>query len=194
MKFFNLLIFISIFIIPVFLTLFTYSNLFAVPVTYFLWLTMEIGLVTFIMFFDDSRKSSKITGNLIEEYRKYRVGALVVSYNEDPVTVRITLNAVKESLGDLGQTFLLDDSNIADTSIRNRKTCEELGVKYIHRDNRRGYKAGAINDFIKSYGKDYDIIGIFDVDQRPVKSFFKDLLPFFSDPPGRFRSGSTGIY
>jgi len=182
MKYVNLLIFILIFIIPLILTFFTYSNIYAIPITYFLWLTMEIGLITFTMFFDDFRKSKKISGDLLEEYKRYKVAALVVSFNEDPETVRITVNAVKESLGDLGATYLLDDSNIEEISKKNQEICKEYGVKYLHRENRRGYKAGAINDFIKAYGKDYDIIGIFDVDQRPVKSFFKDLIPFFSDP------------
>jgi len=182
MKIINILIFILIFIIPLIITLFTYSNIYALIITYFLWLTMEIGLLTFALFLDAYVKSKKIRGKFVEEYKKYKVAALVVSFNEDPETVRITLNAVKESLGDLGDTYLLDDSTVKEIHEKNKQICEKLGVIYVHRESRRGYKAGAINDFIKSYGKNYDIIGIFDVDQRPIKTFFKDLLPFFSDP------------
>ncbi len=79
-----------------------------------------------------------------------------------------------------GDVLILDDST--DEEIRKGvDELEELGVKVFRRGTRRGYKAGAINDFLKVYGKNYDLLAIFDADQRPVNSFFDEVLDYFSD-------------
>ncbi len=186
MRIVNISIFVIIFTIPVFLTLFTSYDYLTAPITYALWLTMEIGLITFFLFVDNYRRAKNISENLISEFNKYKVAGLVVSYNEDPDTVKTTLLHVKTAVGELGETFLLDDSTDQDIKVRNEQNCKELRVNYVHRDSRRGYKAGAINDFLLKYGNRFDIIAIFDSDQRPVRSFFHDLLPFFSDPEVAF--------
>ena len=177
----NVLTAIAIFTVPVILTIFTLSDLIFSPFTYALWLTMEVGVFTTIIYLSNYRKSKEIKAPLVQEFRKYRVAALVVSYNEDPSTVRETLLSVKEAIGSLGDVFLLDDSTDRMKAEENEEFCRNNGITYLHREGRRGYKAGAINDFLKKYGDSYDLIAVFDSDQRPVRTFFLDLLPFFND-------------
>ncbi len=178
----NYFIVASIFIIPIFFTLITYNILLFSPITYGLWLTMEVGLLTTALYYSYYRKSREIKTHLVNLLKYYKVAALVVSFNENPDTVAQTLISVKDAVNGLGNTFLLDDSTDKEKVEKNRNFCHENGMVYVHRENRRGYKAGAINDFLRNYGKDYDLIAVFDADQRPVKSFFFDLLPFFNDP------------
>ncbi len=178
----NYLIIVLIFIIPLILTISTLGNIFLSPITYAIWLTMEIGLISTLTFYSNYRKSKEIKSNLVNVLRNYKVASIVVSYNEDPETLKYTIISIKDATGALGDVFLLDDSTHKEKVELNKKFCEENNIKYLHRDNRRGYKAGALNDFLKLYGNNYDLIAVFDSDQRPVKSFFYDLIPFFNDP------------
>ncbi len=178
----NYIILLSIFLIPVIFTIFTISNILVSPITYALWLTIVISIFTTAVYISNYLKSSEIKAPLVEEFRAYKVAALVVSYNEDPSTIKETLFSVREALDSLGDLFLLDDSTDIEKVMENEDFCNKNNIHYVHRENRRGYKAGAINDFLKKFGKNYDLIAVFDSDQRPVKSFFFDLLPFFNDP------------
>lgn len=182
----NFIFVLLIFIIPLILTWYTFPSIYITPITYALWLTMEIGIFTSILYYFDYRKSLEMPEKLVMPIKNYRVAAVVTTYNEDPETVKDTLISVKNAVGDLGTVFLLDDSNKKEIIEINKKFCEENGIIYVHRENRRGYKAGAINDFLKQYSENFDILAIFDVDQRPIKSFFYDLLPFFNDPDVAF--------
>ncbi|MFP3317837.1 MAG: glycosyltransferase family 2 protein [Thermoplasmata archaeon] len=178
----NYIILLSIFLIPVIFTIFTISNILVSPITYALWLTIVVGIFTTAVYISNYLKSGEIKAPLVEEFRAYKVAALVVSYNEDPSTIKETLFSVREALDSLGDLFLLDDSTDIEKVRENEDFCNKNNINYVHRENRRGYKAGAINDFLKKFGKNYDLIAVFDSDQRPVKSFFFDLLPFFNDP------------
>jgi len=58
----------------------------------------------------------------------------------------------------------------------------ELGVpiRYIHRDNRAGYKAGALQDGLKSASG--ELVAIFDADFIPPADFLRRTVPYFCDP------------
>ncbi|MDP8012430.1 MAG: glycosyltransferase [Thermoplasmata archaeon] len=181
----NYIMLIGIFILPAILTIFTMDNLILFPITHALWRTMEIGLITTLIFYSNYKKSIEIKSSLVNLLKNYKAVSLVVSYNEDPETVQNTLLSVKNETGKMGDVYLLDDSTHKKVE-QNKKFCDENNIKYIHRENRRGYKAGALNDFLMIYGDNYDLISVFDLDQRPIKSFFYDLLPFFNDPKVAF--------
>ena len=54
-------------------------------------------------------------------------------------------------------------------------------ITYIHRDDRKDYKAGALNNMLK-HSKEKFIV-LFDYDEYVVNlNFLTDLLPDFSDP------------
>lgn len=82
------------------------------------------------------------------------------------------------------QIQVLDDST-DDTSSLVSHLVEEyksrgINIELIHRANRRGYKAGALNDALpRATG---ELIGIFDADFVPKPDWLKKTVPFFQDP------------
>jgi cellulose synthase/poly-beta-1,6-N-acetylglucosamine synthase-like glycosyltransferase len=59
---------------------------------------------------------------------------------------------------------------------------QELGVSifYIHRENREGYKAGALQGGLKSATGEF--VAIFDADFIPPADFLRRTVPYFTDP------------
>ena len=53
-------------------------------------------------------------------------------------------------------------------------------IVYIHRDNRTGFKAGALKEGLK-YAKG-EFVAIFDADFIPHPDFLKETIPYFTDP------------
>jgi cellulose synthase/poly-beta-1,6-N-acetylglucosamine synthase-like glycosyltransferase len=79
---------------------------------------------------------------------------------------------------------VLDDSTDETREIARRKV-EELRARgydavYIHRTDRTGYKAGALENGQKLAKGDY--ILVFDADFVPTPSIVEDLIHFFTDP------------
>ena len=78
---------------------------------------------------------------------------------------------------------VLDDST--DQTQRIARDCVEryralgLPISYIHRDNREGYKAGALQEGLKSARGEF--IAIFDADFIPPADFLRRTVPYFSD-------------
>jgi cellulose synthase/poly-beta-1,6-N-acetylglucosamine synthase-like glycosyltransferase len=78
---------------------------------------------------------------------------------------------------------VLDDST--DQTQRIARDCVEryralgLPISYIHRDNREGYKAGALQEGLKSARGEF--IAIFDADFIPPADFLRRTVPYFTD-------------
>ncbi|MFI5211841.1 MAG: glycosyltransferase [Ignavibacteria bacterium] len=53
-------------------------------------------------------------------------------------------------------------------------------IQHIHRDDRSGYKAGALKEGLKTAKGEF--VAIFDADFIPRKNFLMIVLPFFKDP------------
>jgi cellulose synthase/poly-beta-1,6-N-acetylglucosamine synthase-like glycosyltransferase len=79
---------------------------------------------------------------------------------------------------------VLDDSTDETTEIARRKADElratGLDVTFRHRDNRHGYKAGALEEGLRDAKGDFVLV--FDADFVPTPSIVKDLIHHFSDP------------
>ncbi len=79
---------------------------------------------------------------------------------------------------------VLDDSTDA-TFLIARRTCDSLradgfDVTYLHRDDRRGYKAGALEaGMSRAKG---ELLLVFDADFVPGRTIVRDLVHFFTDP------------
>ncbi|XP_073013223.1 glucomannan 4-beta-mannosyltransferase 9-like isoform X1 [Typha latifolia] len=59
-----------------------------------------------------------------------------------------------------------------------------INIKYEIRDNRKGYKAGALKEGMKhSYVKDCDYVAIFDADFQPEPDFLWRTIPFLLHNP-----------
>lgn len=84
---------------------------------------------------------------------------------------------------------VLDDST--DPIIKNlvemechRWASKGINIKYEIRDNRNGYKAGALKEGLKhSYVKECDFVAIFDADFQPEPDFLWRTIPFLVHNP-----------
>src|ERR671931_1970949 len=79
---------------------------------------------------------------------------------------------------------VLDDSadetrSVAELAVR-RFAAQGIDIKYFHRTNRRGYKAGALEEGMKVARGEF--IAIFDADFIPTRDFLSRLMPYFADP------------
>src|SRR5256886_14465596 len=85
---------------------------------------------------------------------------------------------------ELLEVQVLDDSTdetrrIAELAV-NRLAAQGIDIKYIHRNDRTGFKAGALEAGLNvARGK---FIGIFDADFIPTTDFLTRLMPHFGDP------------
>ena len=111
-----------------------------------------------------------------------KVAIAVPTYNENPKIVEDTimrllkLDYPKKKL----EMFLLDDSTSADVNEELRAFSSRIGIKYLHREKRSGYKAGALNNMMKHTNAEY--VAVFDYDEKlKNRKFLKDLLPYFAD-------------
>lgn len=119
----------------------------------------------------------------IKPMRRHPTVAVVVPvYNEEPAVVEETLmslsklNYPKDKL----VRYLLDDSTNEAIKSELSAFCSANGIRYMHRDTRKGFKAGALNNMLKSSKEEF--IAIFDFDERLVDpNFLSDLLPYFGD-------------
>ena len=105
-------------------------------------------------------------------------------YNEDVVAERVIRAACElDYPHDRLEIQVLDDSTDHSAEIA-RKTCEELAakgypIKYVHRDNREGYKAGALEAGLKTAIGEF--IAIFDADFVPPKDMLRNTVDYFTD-------------
>ena len=79
---------------------------------------------------------------------------------------------------------VLDDStdetqSIAELAVRHF-AAQGVDIKYYHRTNRSGYKAGALEAGLKAARGEF--IAIFDADFIPTADFLTRLMPHFADP------------
>src|SRR3954447_20067374 len=79
---------------------------------------------------------------------------------------------------------VLDDSTDETRSIAElagpRYAAQGIDIKYIHRLDRTGYKAGALEAGLKVARGEF--VGIFDADFIPTADFLTQLIPHFRDP------------
>ena len=114
-----------------------------------------------------------------------RVTIQLPVYNEMYVVERLIEAVCRiEYPRDLLEIQVLDDSTdetcgIARAAVeRHRRAGQD--ISYIHRTNRRGFKAGALEHGLESATGEY--VAVFDADFVPAPDFLKRTVPFFADP------------
>lgn len=126
-------------------------------------------------------KYPKMVESYTWAYSKNQVAVLVPAYNEPIDMFSMNLAAVVNATKDVGEVYVLDDSTKEEISTKVRDMCNHFKIQYIHRENRRGYKAGAINDILPTLKEEY--VCVLDADQMPDPNFLKEVLPFlYRDP------------
>lgn len=81
------------------------------------------------------------------------------------------------------QIQVLDDSTdetvqLAEAAVA-RLAAKGFDIVYIHRVDRTGFKAGALDNGLRS--AKYDLIAIFDADFRPEPPFLREIVHYFAD-------------
>jgi cellulose synthase/poly-beta-1,6-N-acetylglucosamine synthase-like glycosyltransferase len=106
-------------------------------------------------------------------------------YNEMYVADRL-IDAVCqiEYPRELLEIQVLDDStdetqSVAEQAVR-RNAARGVDITYIHRTDRSGYKAGALDAALKVAKGEF--VAIFDADFIPTHDFLMRTVPFFTDP------------
>lgn len=106
-------------------------------------------------------------------------------YNEKYVVDRLidAVTRIDYPRGKL-EIQILDDSTDETSGIIYQKVewLEKYGldIKHVHRENRAGYKAGALEEGLRSAKGEF--IVIFDSDFIPDRDFLRKTLPYFADP------------
>ena len=113
-----------------------------------------------------------------------RVTVQLPMFNEQHVAERVIEAACGiDYPGDLLEIQVLDDSTDDSADIA-RRCCERLAaaghcVRYIHRDNRSGFKAGALANGLKSARGEF--IMVFDADFVPPPHVVRRVIDYFTD-------------
>src|SRR5689334_2216994 len=107
-------------------------------------------------------------------------------YNEMYVVDRLiaavcTMNYPKHLL----EIQVLDDSTdetreIAELAVR-RHAAQGFDIKYLHRTDRTGFKAGALDAAMQTMRGEF--VAIFDADFVPPSDFLRRTIPYFSTDP-----------
>ncbi len=124
----------------------------------------------------------KLTQSLRPIKRYPTVAVLIPTYSETPEFIEKNLKSLKEIDYDPKRIafYLADDSQDEAMISGKRALCEKYGMNYIHRDSRKDFKVGALNNALQHSKEEF--VAIFDADERLVNpNFVKDLLPYFQD-------------
>jgi cellulose synthase/poly-beta-1,6-N-acetylglucosamine synthase-like glycosyltransferase len=114
-----------------------------------------------------------------------RVTVQLPIFNEMYVTERLIAAVAKlDYPRDLLEIQVLDDSTDETQAIARacveKFRAEGLDIVYIHRTNRQGFKAGALeNGLALAKG---EFVAVFDADFIPEPGFLRRSIPFFADP------------
>ncbi len=159
------------------------------PTLYLKLLSALFLLLAVIAFFFNTMGSIYFYKSYL--YRNYKitplerfpsVAVVVASYNEEPETVEQTINSLKalDYPREKISYYLLDDSTKPEIVRELSAFCKKEGVALQHRDNRRGFKGGALNEFLK--GAKEEFIAIFDADEMLAEpSFLRETLCQFRE-------------
>ncbi len=133
-------------------------------------------------------------------YYPFQTSVFIACYNESADVLEETVIKIKQMcrIGN-GVPYILDDSTDKNKAAAIKQLCEKYRVIYIHRENRRGYKAGALNDVIKTIDTKY--FAVFDADQHPLPEFLNETLPVIDDDdsialvqvPQKYENNNTNV-
>lgn len=119
----------------------------------------------------------------IEPLKKLPTVAIMMPvYNEDTKTVEKNMLRLFDVKYDKKKIryYLGDDSTDNRISSELKGFCEKHGIMYVHRNDRKGFKAGNINNILKRSKEEF--VAIFDYDEYLTNTnFLMELLPYFKD-------------
>lgn len=109
------------------------------------------------------------------------VAVLVAAFNESEPVLEETLASIRAMDYPRANVYLLDDSTKLECQQGAARVAATYGARLVHRTDRSGYKAGAINDLLPHLVEPY--VALLDADQRPLQGWLKDLVPYLETRP-----------
>jgi cellulose synthase/poly-beta-1,6-N-acetylglucosamine synthase-like glycosyltransferase len=109
------------------------------------------------------------------------VAVLIAAFNEPEEVLEQTIASALAMDYPRMRVYLLDDSTRAECREGSARLAERYGIRLVHRTDRSGYKAGAINDLLPLLEEPY--VAVLDADQRPVHSWLKEVVPLLDADP-----------
>ncbi|MDV2482832.1 glycosyltransferase [Methanoculleus sp. Wushi-C6] len=111
----------------------------------------------------------------------------IPAYNEDPSVVESCVSACAAIAYPGVSIYLLDDSTDPEKRAALKEVARKFGIRYIHRDHRKGFKAGAINHALSLLDDGTPYLLVLDADQRVKPTILADLVPVLeADPAASF--------
>jgi len=111
-------------------------------------------------------------------------------YNEKNVADRI-LNACT-SLDYENYEVIVADDSIDETVEILKKWKDHPKVKISHRDSRKGWKGGALNEALKQMDPRAEYVMVFDADFVPPPDIIRQFLPYFGNNTNGNHNGNNG--
>ncbi|WP_292520480.1 glycosyltransferase [Methanoculleus sp.] len=112
-----------------------------------------------------------------------RVAVFIPVYNEEPQVVESCIRACTAITYPDVCIFLLDDSTDARKRISMEEISHRYGLHYVHREHRRGFKAGAINHGLSLLDSNTTYLLVLDADQKVKPAILTDLIPVLEANP-----------
>lgn len=143
-----------------------------------------LGLLTFWLYLRHKDDELSLSVRGVEQYP--RVTIQLPIYNEGNVIGRLIDSAValrypQERL----EIQVVDDSNDETTQLASalveKYRRRGVDISLLHRGERRGFKAGALESALDHATGEY--VAIFDADFRPGADFLRNTIPYFLDAP-----------
>ena len=117
---------------------------------------------------------------------RIRIALLIPVYHEPTDVVERTINACKRVRWPGGtRIYLLDDSKETEFTTAMAALARKHGCAIVRRPDRKGYKAGNVNNAIRTAVKE-EFFAILDADQAPEQDFLERTVDHFSDPSVAF--------
>lgn len=91
------------------------------------------------------------------------------------------------------ELVILDDSSKPEYLERVDAIAEKNNLRVLRRENRKGFKAGNLNNYLKSHQDEYEYVVVLDSDERVPSNFIEDTLKYFENNPkvGAVQAGHT---
>lgn len=125
-------------------------------------------------------KAYKLKPSSVPLNRFPSVAVAVASYNEEPGMVKKTMESLRKIDYPKEKTgfYLIDDSTDKSVVKELSAYCAKNGWEYVHRKQRKDFKGGALNEFVKTMKEEF--IAVFDADEQLVDtSFLRETLGYF---------------
>jgi cellulose synthase/poly-beta-1,6-N-acetylglucosamine synthase-like glycosyltransferase len=150
---------------------------------------MSLGMVVIHTFYgldNFVKRTWKRTPDRVAFSRYYlpRVAFHYACFNEPPEIVRDALSRFDELdyPRDRYVVMVCDDSTDPRTRTAVEAICRERGYTYVHREHRRGFKAGALNNALRLTPPDVEVVSVIDADYHVEPEFLRETVGYFIDP------------